>query len=181
VKLAIMLSFYTITFLNNHASEYSYVICCTYRLANINILVGVILMSFFSKGKVLEVACYCDLALTQGAPRNGELNLTTPTDHQAETVANKRKDRNQARRERDRARRNNLTDEQKEEMNARRREAMQKKMIDERNAHQRWSRQNVSAKEREEMNAHRRERRKNIAPEERQTLQAQHNTRLEKK
>ena len=56
-------------------------------------------MAFFSKGEELEAACSRDLALLQGALSNGELTLTTPTDRQHETVANMRKDRNQARRE----------------------------------------------------------------------------------
>ncbi|KAM0926834.1 hypothetical protein ACQ4PT_003023 [Festuca glaucescens] len=97
-------------------------------------------------GEGLQAASSRDLALLKGAPRNGELTLTTPTDHQQETVANMRKDRNQARRERDRARRNSLTDEQKEEKNARRRAARQKKTIDERNAYQRQARKNVPTK-----------------------------------
>lgn len=129
----------------------------------------------------LEAACFCNLALLQGGPSNGELTLTNPTDRQHETVANMRKDRNQARRERDRARRNRLTDEQKEEMNARRRATRKKKTIDERNARQRQARQNVPAKERQEMNARRRERRKNIPPEERHALLAQRNARLAEK
>ena len=77
----------------------------------------------FSKGERLEAAC--SIALLRDAPCNGELILTTPT----------------------------LTPEKKEEMNARRRLARQKKTIDERNARQRQTRQNLSTKERQEMNA----------------------------
>jgi hypothetical protein len=93
-------------------------------------------MAFFSKGERLEAACSRDLALLQGAPSNGELSLATPTDQQHE-IANMRQDRNQARRERARARQNSLTAKPKEEMNARRRAGRQKKTIDERNARQR--------------------------------------------
>jgi hypothetical protein len=56
-------------------------------------------------------------------------------------------DKNQARRERDRARRNSLTAEQKQEINARRRAARQNKALDDRNARQRDSRQNISTEE----------------------------------
>jgi hypothetical protein len=100
----------------------------TFQYCNIN--------AFFSKGERLEAACSRDLALLQGEPSNGELTLTTPADRQHKTIANMIKDKNQARRERDRARRNSLTAEQKEEMNARRRAARQNKTIDERNAWQ---------------------------------------------
>ena len=86
--------------------------------------------------------------------------------------------RNQARRERDKARRNSLTTKKREDMNAQRRVARQNKTIDERNARQRQTRRNVSPKERQEMNACRRESWHNIPPEEKQTLLAQRNARL---
>ena len=81
-------------------------------------------------------------------------------------------DRNQARRERDRARRNSLTAEQKEEINARRREARQNKGLDERNARQRDRRNNISLEEKQNNNAERRTSRQSITEEERTTLLA---------
>ena len=88
------------------------------------------------------------------------------------------KDRNKGRRERDKARRNNLTAEKKEEINTRRRATRQNKIIDERNARQRQTRKNVPDKERQEMNSRRRERWKNIPPEEKRALLAQRNAKL---
>lgn len=54
-------------------------------------------------------------------------------------------DKKQERRERDRARRNSLTAEQKEVINARRRAARQNKTLEERNARQRDSGENIEA------------------------------------
>jgi hypothetical protein len=110
---------------------------------NFSNLIVVMLMTFLSKGEGLQAACSHDLAQLKGAPRNGELTLTTPTDRQLETVANMRKDQNEARRECDRARQNSLTNEQKEEKNTRTKVARQKKIIDERNAYKRQARKNV--------------------------------------
>ena len=92
---------------------------------------------------------------------------------QKQLIANIPEDRNQARRERDRARRNSLTAEQKEEINARQRAARQNKALDERNAQQRASRQNISTKERRENNARRRTARQSITGGERAALLAQ--------
>ena len=78
--------------------------------------------------------------------------------------------KNQERRERDRARRNSLTVEQKEEINARRREARQNKGLDERNARQRDRRKNISLEERQKNNAERRTSRQSITREERTAL-----------
>ena len=59
-------------------------------------------MKFFSKGERLEASC--SIALLEGAQNNGELILTNSTDHEQETIANMRKDRNEARQKQDRAR-----------------------------------------------------------------------------
>ena len=87
-------------------------------------------------------------------------------------IAHISEDRNQARRERDRARRNSLTAEQKEEINARRRAARQNKTLNERNAQQRVTRRNISMEARQENNARRRASRQSITGEERGTLLA---------
>ena len=116
--------------------------------------------------------------MREGTPNKCELILTTSIDHEDDVIANMRKCRNQARRERDRARRNSLTAKKREDMNAQRRVARQKKTIDERNARQRQARRNVLAKERQEMNARRRESWHNIPPEEKRALLAQRNARL---
>ena len=116
--------------------------------------------------------------MLEGAQSNGDLILTISIDHEQETIANMRKERNEARREQDRGRRNSLTTKKREEMNAQRRAARQKKTIDERNAHQRQARKNLTTKERQEMNAHRRQHWQNIPPEKKQALLAQRNARL---
>ena len=54
------------------------------------------------------------------------------------------------------ARRDSLTPEQREEMNARRRASRQNKTIEDRNSSQSAARQNLTTKERQEMNARRR-------------------------
>jgi hypothetical protein len=105
------------------------------------------------------------------------------------------RDKNLQRRNRDKARRDKLTPEQKEEMNARRRAVRKNKTNEEWNASQRAARQNLTPNERQEINAHRREasknkpaeerqeinahqraRRQSVPPEERQVMRAQRNT-----
>ena len=70
------------------------------------------------------------------------------------------------------AQHNSLTDEQKEEINARRRAARQNKAFDERNAQQRASRKNLSTKERQEDNVRRHTSTQSITEEKRATLLA---------
>ncbi|XP_037434859.1 uncharacterized protein LOC119301950 isoform X4 [Triticum dicoccoides] len=79
----------------------------------------------------------------------------------------------QARRERVRARRQNLTPNEKERINAHRRKKRQHITLDERNASQRARRQSLTLDERQERNARQRARRKSLPPEERQALLAQ--------
>ncbi|XBJ27291.1 hypothetical protein VPH35_004578 [Triticum aestivum] len=81
----------------------------------------------------------------------------------------------QARRERVRARRQNLTPKEKEEINARRREKRQRMTLEERNASQRACRQSLTLEERQERNARQRARRQSLPPEERRALLAQRN------
>ncbi|XP_044383901.1 uncharacterized protein [Triticum aestivum] len=81
----------------------------------------------------------------------------------------------QARRERVRARRQNLTPAEREKINAQRREKRQRMALDERNASQRARRQSLTIDERQEINARRRARRQSLPPEERQALLAQRN------
>ncbi|KAM3260983.1 hypothetical protein ACQJBY_051935 [Aegilops geniculata] len=81
----------------------------------------------------------------------------------------------QARRERVRARRQNLTPAEKEKINAQRREKRQRMALDERNASQRARRQSLTLDEKQEINARRRARRQSLPPEERQALLAQRN------
>lgn len=109
-------------------------------------------------------------------------------------------DKNLQRRNRDKARRDRLTPEQREEINACRRAARQKKTNEERNASQRAARKNMtpeerqeinarrraasknkSAEERQEMNARRREHRQSMPPEERQAMRSQRNAYLAEK
>jgi Spy/CpxP family protein refolding chaperone len=61
--------------------------------------------------------------------------------------------KNQQRRDRDKARRDRLTPEQREEMNAHRRAARQNKSNKERNASQRAARKNLTPKKRQKINA----------------------------
>ena len=74
---------------------------------------------------------------------------------QRQPIANTAEDRNQARRERDRARRNSLTTEQREEINARRRAGSN-------NENDRARRNSLTAEQREEINACRRAGRNNL-------------------
>lgn len=83
----------------------------------------------------------------QGAPSGAE--------HIA-SHASVKEDKNQQRRNRDKARRDSLTPEQREEVNARRRASRKNRTIEDRNASQRAVRQNLTTKERQEMNARRR-------------------------
>lgn len=125
------------------------------------------------------------------------LNGTPSRSEQSASDASVTRDKNQQRRDRDKARRDRLTSEEREEMNARRRAARRNKSIEERNATQRAARQKLTAKEKQEMNARRREasknkpaeekqemnarrraRRQSIPPKERQALRAQRNARL---
>jgi hypothetical protein len=104
------------------------------------------------------------------------------------------RDKNLQRRNRDKARRDKITPEQREEINARRRAVRKNKTNEERNASQRAARQNMTpserqeinarrreasknkpAKERQEINARRRARRQSVPPEERQVMRAQRN------
>jgi hypothetical protein len=80
--------------------------------------------------------------------------------------------KNQQRREHDKARRDRLTLEQREEMNAHRRAARQNKTNDEKNAGQRAARKNLAPKVRQEINALRRAASKNKPDEERQQTNA---------
>lgn len=75
------------------------------------------------------------------------------------------------------ARRDSLTPEQREEMNARRRASRQNKTIEDRNSSQSAARQNLTTKERQEMNAHRRAASKNIPVEQRQEMNARRRAR----
>lgn len=79
----------------------------------------------------------------------------------------------QARRERDKKRRQSLTPEAREEINARRRAHTESLTLEERqaaNACRRVARKNLPIEERQEANARRRVARKNISPEARQAL-----------
>jgi len=106
-------------------------------------------------------------------------------------------DRKQKRRDQYIARRNRLTPEQREEINARRREARKKKTEEERTARQREARQrmtseekqqsntlrraayqNMSVHDKQETNARRRTRLQNISPKEKQNMLAQRKKRL---
>jgi len=106
-------------------------------------------------------------------------------------------DRKQKRRDQYIARRNRLTPKQKEEINARRREARKKKTEEERTARQREARQrmtseekqqsntlrraayqNMSVHDKQETNARRRTRLQNISPKEKQNMLAQRKKRL---
>ena len=106
-------------------------------------------------------------------------------------------DKNLQRRNSDRARRDRLTPEQREEMNSRRRVARRNKTNEERNASQRAARKKLTpeerqlmnarrrtadkskpVEERQEMNARRRARRQSIPLEERQALRIQRNAYL---
>ena len=73
-----------------------------------------------------------------------------------------------------RARRQSLTPNEKERINAQRREKRKRMTLDERNASQRARRQSLTLDERQERNARQRARRKSLPPEERQALLAQH-------
>lgn len=99
-------------------------------------------------------------------------NPTTPqgTPSAVEDItsnASVKDDKNQQRRNRDKARRDSLTPEQREEMNARRRASRQNKTNEDRNASQWVARQNLTTKERQEINARRRAASKNIPVEQR--------------
>jgi hypothetical protein len=109
-------------------------------------------------------------------------NPTTPqgTPSGAEGIASNasvKEDKNQRRRNRDKARRDSLTPEQREEMNARRRASRKNKTNEDRNASQRVARQNLTTKERLEMNARRRAASKNIPIEQRQEMNARRRAR----
>ena len=99
---------------------------------------------------------------------------------QRQSIANTLEDKSQARRERDRARRNSLTAEQKEVINARRRTARQNKVVNEEerreeNERRRTSRQakhnSLTDKQKEENNACRRATRQNKTLDERNAQQ----------
>ncbi|CAM0905808.1 unnamed protein product [Alopecurus aequalis] len=162
-----------------HADDYNGVPAQAYSILSVNTtLTSAHLTNPAEASNGDRVEAACSLAMLQTAPSNGELILTTLTIGQHETITNMRKDRNQIRRERDRAWRNSLTAEKRKEMNACRRAAMEKKTIDERNVCQRQRRRNLPANKRQEMNARRRERWQNIPPKVKQTLLAQRNARL---
>ena len=87
---------------------------------------------------------------------------------QRQPTANISEDRNQARRERDRARRNSLTAEEKKENNARRRASGKSTEENERQrACWRAKRNSLTAEEKDEINAQRRASRQNKALDER--------------
>jgi hypothetical protein len=87
------------------------------------------------------------------------------------------RDKNLQRRNRDKAWRDKLTPQQREEINARRRAVRKNKSNEERNASERRARQNLKPNERQEMNARRREASKNKPAEERQKMNARRRAR----
>jgi hypothetical protein len=112
-------------------------------------------------------------------------NVETDISVQGQQIANILEDRKQARREHDRARRNNLTAEQKEEINARRRAQInsltveQKEELNARKRAQKRAKLNsLTAEEKEEINERRRATRRptstqTLNEEKKATLQAQ--------
>ena len=92
---------------------------------------------------------------------------------QRQSTANTSEDKNQARRERDRARRNSLTTEQRDEINARRR-AASRRDNQQRHEHDRARRLSLTHEQKEDINARRRKiPRCNITEDKRPSVQAQ--------
>ncbi|XP_037468166.1 uncharacterized protein LOC119340360 [Triticum dicoccoides] len=114
------------------------------------------------------------LISTEGLER-GESSKGRKRVREAIRYASRTPEQIQARRERVRARRQNLTPAEREKINAQRREKRQRMALDERNASQRARRQSLTIDERQEINACRRARRQSLPPEERQALLAQCN------
>lgn len=98
-------------------------------------------------------------AIQHGLASNTKLTIAT-CDQQTKATVNHTEKQRQARRERDRAHRQSLTLEEREEVNARRRARSQAR------------RDNLTPQEREEINARRRARRKNMTQEERERINA---------